>query len=78
MRVNLMRSLIVLATVNGASVAQAQQSSALTVEDMQSQCLIEGGQLRVALGQAQAQIIYLRKENAELRASAEKKQEPKK
>ena len=47
-------------------------------EQMQAQWLIETGQLRQALGQAQAQIIQLRKENADLKAKGEQKPEAKK
>ena len=57
-----------------ASAANAQQSP----EEMQAQYLFETGQLRQALGQAQAQIIQLRKENADLKAKGEQKPEPKK
>ena len=49
-----------------------------TVEELQAQYLFETGQLRQALGQAQAQIIQLRKENADLKAKGEQKPEVKK
>ncbi len=74
-----MRSLIALSCVNGVPVvAKAQQPPTPTVDEMQAQCLVETGQLRVALGQAQAQIIQLRKENADLKAKGEQKPEVKK
>lgn len=55
------------------SPAFAQPQQALDPEQMQAQWLIETGQLRQALGQAQAQIIQLRKENAELKQKLESK-----
>ena len=55
--------------------AQQQQQS---VEEVQAQYLFETGQLRQALGQAQMQIIQLRKENAELKVKSEQKPEAKK
>lgn len=74
MKISLMRSLIAIACVNGVPVvAKAQQPPTPTVDEMQAQCLVETGQLRVALGQAQAQIIQLRKENADLKAKGEQK-----
>lgn len=63
----LKRSIIVFAVVF-ASVALAQTASQQSVEELQAQYLFETGQLRQALGQAQAQNIQLRKENAELKA----------
>lgn len=70
------RLAIVLSIVAFPALAQqAQQSSP---EELQAQYLFETGQLRQALGQAQAQLIQLRKENAELKAKGEAKPEPKK
>lgn len=70
-----MRKIIALSFIFfSASAANAQQSP----EEMQAQYLFETGQLRQALGQAQAQIIQLRKENADLKAKGEQKPEPKK
>lgn len=60
-----------------ASAAMAQQQSQ-SAEELQAQYLFETGQLRQALGQAQAQLIQLRKEIAELRSRSEPKAEPKK
>lgn len=66
-----------------ASAANAQpsppaQPTQQSVEELQAQYLFETGQLRQALGQAQAQNIQLRKENAELKMKADVKTEPKK
>lgn len=70
-----MRKIIALSFIFfSASAANAQQSP----EEMQAQYLFETGQLRQALGQAQAQIIQLRKENADLKAKGEQKPEVKK
>lgn len=55
-----------------ASPALAQQAQP-TVEDLRAQYLFETGQLRQALGEAQAQIIQLRRENADLKAKGEQK-----
>lgn len=71
--VNMKKLLTILTLV--ASPAFAQQ---LSVEELQTQYLVETGQLRQALGQAQAQIIQLRKENADLKAKGEQKPEVKK
>jgi len=60
-----------------ATPAFAQQQPQ-TVEDLQAEYLFETGQLRQALGQAQAQIIQLRKENADLKAKGGQKPEAKK
>lgn len=55
-----------------ASPVLAQQAQP-TVEDLRAQYLFETGQLRQALGEAQAQIIQLRRENADLKAKGEQK-----
>ncbi len=68
-------SIALLLLVGSAAMAQQQSQSA---EELQAQYLFETGQLRQALGQAQAQLIQLRKENAELRAKSEPKAEAKK
>lgn len=67
---------LILAAI--ASPASAEQQRVPALEDVQAQYLIETGQLRQALGQAHAQIIQLRKENAELKAGGERKPESKK
>jgi len=61
-----------------ATPAFAQTDLPPSIEQLQAQYLIETGQLRQALGQAHAQIIQLRKENAELKAGGERKPESKK
>ena len=71
-----MKKIIILALLASTSPAFAQQQP--TLEQIQAQYLIETGQLRQALGQAQAQIIQLRKENADLKAKGEQKPEVKK
>lgn len=65
----------VLALATSPAFAQQAQP---TVEELQAQYMFETGQLRQALGQAQAQIIQLRKENADLKAKGEQKPEAKK
>jgi len=55
-----------------ASPVLAQQAQP-TVEDLRAQYLFETGQLRQALGEAQAQIIQLRRENADLKTKGEQK-----
>ena len=67
--------LFIFALAVTPAFAQQQQQS---VEELQAQYLFETGQLRQALGQAQMQIIQLRKENAELKAGGERKPEAKK
>lgn len=67
--------LFIFALAVTPAFAQQQQQS---VEELQAQYLFETGQLRQALGQAHAQIIQLRKENAELKAGGERKPEAKK
>jgi hypothetical protein len=67
---------LILAAI--ASPASAEQQRVPALEDVQAQYLVETGQLRQALGQAHAQIIQLRKENADLKAKGEQKPEVKK
>lgn len=71
-----MKRLALVATL--FSTAAFAQATPAQVEELQTQYLIETGQLRTALGQAQAQIIQLRKENADLKAKGEQKPEVKK
>lgn len=72
-----MKKIISLVSLLFAAVAaNAQQPQA--IDEIQAQYLFETGQLRTALGQAQAQIIQLRRENAELKAKGEQKPEAKK
>ncbi len=55
-----MKKIIILALLASTSPAFAQQQP--TLEQIQAQYLIETGQLRQALGQAQSQIIQLHRE----------------
>lgn len=67
---------IILALV--VTPAFAQPAPQQSFDDLQVQYLTETGQLRQLLGQSQAALLQLRKENAELKAKAEQKPEPKK
>ena len=64
----MLKNLIIIIAVVLVSGASAQTAPQQSVEELQAQYLFETGQLRQALGQAQAQNIQLRKENAELKA----------
>ena len=70
-----MKRALFLITILLASPAIAQQMSP---EQLQAQYLYETGQLRQALGQAQSQIIQLRKELEAAKKSTEPSDEPKK
>ena len=65
-----------LGTALGLGLAFAQQAKP-TQEEMAASYYMETGQLRVALGQAQMQIMALRKELAETKAKAAPVVEPK-
>lgn len=70
----MLKQAVFIFSLTFASVALAQPAQQ-SVEELQAQYLFETGQLRQALGQAQAQNIQLRKENAELKAKTETKTE---
>ena len=70
----MIRALTCCLLVASPALAQSQQ----VPESFQAQYLMETGQLRMELGKAQAQIIQLRKENADLLAKEEQKPEAKK
>lgn len=74
----MLKYLIIAFAVVFASAASAQSAPQQSIEELQAQYLFETGQLRQALGQAQAQNIQLRKENVELKAKFEAKPEVKK
>ena len=58
-----MQKLFLFAFLITPVIANAQQAQP-TIEQMQTQMLIETGQLRLSLGQAMAQIAELRKQLA--------------
>lgn len=74
----MLKYLIIAFAVVFASAASAQSAPQQSIEELQAQYLFETGQLRQALGRAQAQNIQLRKENVELKAKFEAKPEVKK
>ena len=74
----MLKYLIIAFAVVFASAASAQSAPQQSIEELQAQYLFETGQLRQALGQAQAQNIQLRKENVELKTKFEAKPEVKK
>lgn len=73
----MLKNAVFVFSLTFASVALAQPAQQ-SIEELQAQYLFETGQLRQALGQAQAQNIQLRKENVELKTKFEAKPEVKK
>lgn len=73
-----MKKILALVGVLWSGCAAAQQAQPPNIDQLQSQYLIETGQLRIALGQAQLTVDALKKEIESLRKPQEQKPEAKK
>jgi hypothetical protein len=67
-----MKRLVVLTVLLTSPALAQQRPEPPSAEEVTAQYYVETGQLRAALGQAQAQIITMRKQLDEARAEAKK------